>query len=481
MAFLIGLAFWLIPGVGTLMAYVVHRNGRVIPTARVLTPGHLQRIIDSVRGEKKAKVDKGIRVRLLDAQGEGVDKPSDPEELTQFDVVQEFLFDVLWKRASDADVKIGGENVRVAYKIDGVVSEQPEILSHEEAEQAMTYLKRIAGLNIDERRRPQKGRIRAGLLGQPGKPENLDVQTSGSTSGERLRLRVQQTAALLKLENLGFAPHRLSAFRKIVEKDTGLVLFAGPAESGLTTTQYATLRAHDAYLQNIYTVEDTPLIQIDNITQQTFGAQQPDASFARTVQTVLRREPDIVMVCRCDDRETAELVCRAGVEKKMYVAIQAASSFDAIGRLLALTDNPKLVASSLAATVAQRLLRILCPACREAYKPDEQLLRKANLPVDKIEHFHRPPSAPIVDKKGREIICQTCQGSRYVGRTGVFELFVVSDATRKLIAAGAPLKQIKSQARKEKMLYLQEEGLLKVMEGVTSMAEVMRGLRVNGK
>ena len=163
------------------------------------------------------------------------------------------------------------------------------------------------------------------------------------------------------------------------------------------------------------------------------------------------------------------------------MTMRASSTFDAIARLIALVEDPKPVAEVLVAVVGQRLLRVLCNACREAYQPDEQLLRKANLPVDKIEHFYRPPSEPILDKKGREIICQTCQNSRYVGRTGVFELLVISDALRKLIASGATANQIKSQARSEKMRYLQEEGLLKVIAGQTSMAEVMRGLRVDSK
>jgi type II secretory ATPase GspE/PulE/Tfp pilus assembly ATPase PilB-like protein len=187
------------------------------------------------------------------------------------------------------------------------------------------------------------------------------------------------------------------------------------------------------------------------------------------------------MIDQCEDRETAQVACRAAVEKKVYMAMRAANTFDAVTRLLALVEDPKQVAESLAGVVGQRLIRVLCENCREAYLPDEQLLRKANLPVDKIENFYRPPSTPILDKKGREIICQTCQNSRYVGRTGTFELLVISEPLRKLIAAGASSAQLKAQARSEKMRYLQEEGLLKVISATTSMAEVMRGLRVDAK
>jgi general secretion pathway protein E len=481
LAFFLGLSFWLVLGGGALLAFVVHRNGRVIPTARVLTPAHFQRVLQRARGNKKQKEDKGLRVKLLTEAGAGIPKPDEPEGLAEYDATQDFLFDVLWKRASDVDVTVDAEQPRVVYKIDGVITEQSGGLSLDEAERVISFLKRTTGLNPEERRRPQTGKLKAGLLDSPNKPEIVEVTTSGSTAGERLRLKVRKASALLKPEELGFSEECLAKFKKLVAVDTGLVVFAGPRESGLTTTQYATLRGHDAYLQNIYTLETAPLLKLDNMTQQVFDPAKADATYARALQTVLRREPDVVMVSECKDRESAEIACRAGAEKKIYLALEATNAFDALARLLALVEDPRLVAQSLAGIISQRLLRMLCPACREAYKPDEQLLRKANLPVDKIENFYRPPSQPILDKKGREIICQRCQGSRYVGRIGVFEVLEISDAIRALISAGKPLKDIKDQARKAKMLYLQEDGLRKVIDGTTSMNEVMRGLRMDGK
>ncbi len=418
---------------------------------------------------------------MIDSEGDPVDKPNDITELEPFDLAQDFMFDMLWKRSSDADVLIGSDSVRVVYKIDGVAQEQDSGLTPESADKLLTFLKTHAGLNVEERRRPQAGTMRVGLLGATGKPDPLDVVTSGSTKGERLRLRVNRTAGLMRLEDLGFSPPVLAKFTELVHADTGLVLFAGPPESGITTTEYATLRAHDAYLQNIYTVETKPLASLDNITQQTHKPNS-EVSYARLLQTVLRREPDVVLIDQCEDRETAALACRAAADKKIYMTIRAASAADGVARLQALVEDPKLVAGALLGVLSQRLLRVLCEACREAYKPDEQLLRKANIPPDQVEHFYRPPSEPILDKKGREIICQSCQNSRYVGRTGAFELLLVSDAVRKLLAAGAPSKQVKAQARAEKMRYLQEDGLLKVIAGKTAMAEIMRGLKSgNGK
>jgi len=479
-AYFLGMAFWLILAFGTVLAYVVHRNGRVTPAMRVLTPAHFRRMV-SGKGGKAIKEDRGIRVRLVDYEGNALSKPTDPEELERFDAAQEFLFDMLWKRSSDADVLISPESVRVVYKIDGVAAEQENGLAPDSAEKLLLFLKKSAGLNVEERRRPQSGAVRVALLGTAGKPEKLDVMTSGTTKGERLRLRLNRSVGLMQLEDLGFSEPVLERYRQHVHTETGLVLFAGPRESGITTTQYASLRAHDAYLQNIYTLESSPIHDLDNITQQVFDPTKADVSYARMLQTILRREPDVVLVDQCEDRETAQLACRAATEKKIYMTIRAPSTVDAIARLQALAEDNRSVAAVLVCVIAQRLVRVLCEACREAYKPDEQLLKKANMPADQIEHFYRPPSQPILDKKGRVIVCQTCQNSHYVGRTGVFELLSVSDEMRKLIAGGAAPKDIKALARAEKMRYMQEDGLLKVIAGKTSMAEIMRGLRSEGK
>jgi type II secretory ATPase GspE/PulE/Tfp pilus assembly ATPase PilB-like protein len=480
-AFFLGLAFWAILAGAPLLAYVVHRNGRVGQSQRVLTAEHFKRLMAGKTGAKADREDRGIRVRLVDHEGNTLSKPADPEDRERFDVAQDFLFDMLWKRSTDADLLIGNDSVRVVYKIDGVPAEQENGLTPDSAEKLLVFLKESAGLSVEERRRPQSGMMRAGLLGSVSKPERLDVITSGSTKGERVRLRVNRTQGLMALEDLGFSEPVLKRFRASVERESGLVIVSGPRESGITTTEYATLRAHDAYLQNVYTLETSPMQDLDNINQQVHDPTKTDVSYARMLQTILRREPDVVLIDRCEDRETAQLACRAAVEKKIYMTVRATNSVDALTRLQALVEDNRLLANALLAVVSQRLVRVLCEACREAYKPDEQLLKKANMPADKIEHFYRPPSEPILDKKGRVIICQTCQNSHYVGRTGVFELLSVSDGVRKLLASGAPANQIKAQARAEKMRYLQEDGLLKVIAGKTSMAEIMRGLRADAK
>ncbi len=477
--FFLGLAFFLLLAGGGLLAYVFHRNGRVVKQARVLTWAHVLRLAARAKGEKKEKVDKGIRVLLGTADGKAVKRPDDPTEREAFDEVQEFLFDTLWRRVTDVDLVVGAESVRVVQRIDGVASERPNSLSVETAGHVVNYLKKLTGLNPEERRRPQTGALRAGLLTDSVNLGRVEITASGSTAGEKLRLRVQSPAQLKRINALGLAEPRVESLRQLIKAPSGLVLFSAPKHNGITTTQYAVMREHDAFMQNLHTLEKAPLLELDNITQHKYR-HDPDISYARQVQTVLRREPDVLLIGECEDRETALLACQAaGDDKKIYLAIEAGSCIDALARLLAFVENPPIVAKALLGVVNQRLIRILCTTCRQSYRPDEKLLRKANLPADKIETFYRQPTEPILDRRGRETICQTCQGSGYVGRTGVFEILVVDKSIQALIAEGGPLKAVKVQARKNRMYYLQEEGLLKVIDGTTSLNEILRGLRVD--
>ncbi len=481
--FFVGLAFWILIAGGAMCGYVIHRNGRVVASKKVLTVTHLRNKVLGDPSKRQIVKDKGQLVQLADHTGEAVVFPDDPDEARAYQAVQDFLHDLLWRRASDADMLVGKEKYRLVCRIDGVASERPEGLPVEEGERVFRYLKRIAGLNEEEIRRPQTGRIRVALLSHTGEIGPSEVRTSGTTAGERLRLHFQTGPVLLRLHELGLAPQRLDRMAKqILGRPSGMFLLSAPPQNGLTTTQYAVARSHDAYMHNIHTLERHVLVELDNITQHVYEGSNTDVNFARTLQTVLRREPDIVMGGECEDRETAQVATRAAAEdRKIYMGIHAADTFDALSKYLSYMGDNELVAKALCGVVNQRLVRILCEQCREAFRPDPATLKKLNLPADKIERFYRPPAEHKQDRKGKNVLCPNCQGSGYVGRTAVFELLVVDDAVAKLIAGGAPINRIKAQCRKSKMYYLQEEGLLKVIDGTTSMNEVLRCLRANGK
>jgi len=479
--FAVGLAVWGALGGGSLLAYVLHRNSRVVPAARVLTSAHMKRLLGRGSERRKGGVSKGLRVRIMDHEGNFAECPQDAEEGRDFDALQDFLHDLLWRRASDVDMVAGKERYRLVYRIDGVAAEQQEGIPPEQGERVIRSLKRVAGLNVEEIRRPQNGKIQATLLSHEGDGGYTDVQTSGTTAGERLRLHIRSGPVLMGLDDLGVAKPRAKPLQELLERETGLLLVSAQPRNGLTTTQYAFLRTHDAYIQNIHTLERRLLLELDNMTQRIFDGSNVDVNYARMLQSVLRREPDVVLVSECEDRETAQIATRAAAaDRKIYLGLHAKDCFDAVGQYISLVEDNRLAAKALIGVVNQRLVRVLCTECREAFRPDPATLKKLNLPVDKIERFHRPPTEPKLDKKGNPIVCRHCQGTGYYGRVGLFELMVVNEKVSKLIAEGAPVNKIKTECRKNRMYYLQEEGLLKVIDGTTSMNEVLRTLRSNG-
>ncbi len=481
MLYFVGLGLFLLLAGGSALWYVVHRNGRVVANARVMTVDHFKRILSG--GKAKQLVDaRGQRVRLADNAGKVIQlSTEDPEEQLDYYAAQDFLYDMLWRRASDVDMLRNNDRYRVVHRVDGVASEKPDGVPLEEGDRVFRYLKKVAGLNVEERRKPQSGGIHASLLSQEGAMGRIEVHTSGSTAGERMRLRARGEVTVLRIHELGLMPQRLESMKELIARRCTMMLFSSPRGVGLTTSLYAVVRAHDAFLNNIHTIEKRPIADLDNITQHKYESSESKVAYARLLQTVLRKEPDVVMVGECEDRETAQIASRATEDRKIYMGIEAKDTFEGLAKYLKLVDDNELAAKALSAVVSQRLLRVLCTQCRQAFRPDPETLKKLNLPAEKIERFYRPPTEPILDKKGNEIICQNCQGTGYHGRTAIFELLVVNDNVSKLIAEGTPIQKIKSMCRRNKMYYLQEEGLFKVIDGTTSLNEVLRCLRSNGK
>lgn len=476
--FYLGITGWLFIAGGPMLGYIIHRNARVGPSAKVLTFGHFKRATGLDKSGQKSKSAKGVRIQLADHNGDYVEIPDEADEIVSYDLVQDFIFDLLWRRVNHVDLVTGKEKYRLVYKIDGVGTENPDGILPENGERIIRYLKKIAGLKVDEVRRPQSGMIEASLLSHEGKPGKTEVYTSGTTAGERLRMNVQSSAELLRLPDLGIASSRVNHVKKFLSKNHGLVIFSSPPGNGLTTSQYAILRSHDAYINNIHILENKSLVDLDNITQQIYDGPNTDVDYARTLQMVLRREPDIVMVADCDDRETARIATRAAAEnRKIYLGMQAHDTFDALRKYLSWIGDNNLSSKALLGVINQRLVRVLCQECREAFRPDTATLKKLNLPADKIERFFRPPSEPRMTKRGKEIICPECQNTGYKGRTAVFEIMMIDSVVSKLISEAAPINRIKTQCRKNKMYYLQEEGLLKVIDGTTSMNEVLRCMK----
>ncbi len=479
--FAAGFGLWFVLIFFPACIYVVVRNSYVDVSSRVFTPTHFRLLFQNLGKGQKEKMDAVERVRLTKDNGEKVERPGDKEEADAFEATQDLLFDAFWRRATEVNMVLRGESLKLSYRIDGVMTPREDLLEEEVAEDVLAFIKTISGLDPEEHRRPQSGSFHGGISGGQFKGSTeVEVNSSGTTQEERLTLDIVGEQNRLRIDDLGMTDSQKELFTKSCDEPGGLIIVSGPKGSGITSTLYAALRSHDSFMQNLLTLEREPLYDLENVTQHIYDSTKHEASYARQLQTVLRREPDMVLVSDCLDRETAHLAVKAACEgKKIYMGVQGRDSFDALKKVVSLAGDMDAVADAIHMVTCQRLIRKLCVACRVAYRPDQQLLKKANLPADKIEHFYRPPKPEeMVDAKGRQKgLCPNCQGSGYFGRTGVFELMEINDQIRELIRRGQSLNNIRAAARKNGMLYLQEVGLQKVIEGVTSMNEVLRALR----
>ncbi len=450
-------------------AYVIQRNAKVVPEARVLTAEHLSALF---RRDAAQSVELTTRLKLYNRDGKPVPPPEEGtlEEKLTYNHIQDLLYDVVWRRASDADITPTGTNSAVRFVIDGMLEKRPS-MERAITEKMIDKIKELAGMDTEDRRRPQTGQITADLASQP---IDINVAVRGSTSGQRMQLKIVQEAVRTRLEELGMSDDVLQKMQEISDLSEGLILVAARGGNGITSTLYSLLRANDAYTKELVTVEANPEVDLENITQNVYKS---DAEMPRVLGSALRRDPDVIMVDRCADGVGAATILEGAAVKKVMLGMKASDSFTALARWVKLAGGVRKAVEPLHAVICQVLVRKLCPACREAYRPDPEMVRKANLPADANAKFYRPPSKPLTDEKGNPVTCATCQGSGYLGRIAAFELLQIGEELRALIAGGANLTRIKAEARKRKMLYLQEQALRLVLGGVTSIQEVIRVTR----
>lgn len=448
-------------------SYVVTRNKRVVPEARVLTSEHIRSLFQRA---KSKHVDVVQRLKLYDNLGRPVFPPSEGahEEREAYNLTQNLLHNVVLFRASDADLTPTGARTAVRFVVDGVLQQRPAA-DPAEGERVIEFIKRIAGMDSEEKRRPQKGKI---ALEVGAVMVDAAVVTGGTTHGQRMQLRIVQEAARTSLDELGMADDLRQRVEEINSAPNGLIIVSGPRKNGVTSTLYSLMRQHDAFMLQLVTLETSPTVELENITQNTYRDQ---VDLTGRLASVLRRDPDVVVVDRCETAQTAGLIYEAAARKKVLLGVSADSSFKALAKWIKLgADQREAALAVLNVVLCQVLLRKLCPNCREGYRPARDLVSKLNLPAEKIEKFYRPPTRPLTDEKGNPITCPTCRGTGYYGRTGAFELMEVTDEIRELVAGNASLSRIKAACRKNKMLYLQEQALRKVIDGVTGIDEVIR-------
>lgn len=469
--FLVGLLLYVIVLCGVALAYVNHRNSRVSDFEKVLSAEHIKGLFSNPH----KKIDQASHgIRFITANGNDVPLPEPKsEELEGFMSACELVDDAVYNRADIVRLIPQKEDYAVVYEVDGTPSKM-DPKPREEVDAFTRYAKQLASLEVEEKRKPQQGRFTATM--PDGSQAQWEVNTSGSTAGEQIRLERVSELVSRNVDTLGLNENQSESIQSLREITSGVIIISGPKKSGVTTTLYTLLGNHDPFLNNINTLEKNPSGELQNITQFKYSLSDTGTEpYARRLQSVFRKGPEIIGVGDCEDAQTASLVSSAAANdgRIIYVAVEGNSVNETMEKWFKWVKDPKLIAESLVAVINQRLIRKLCIECRQPYKPNPAIFKKFNIPPNETNTFYRPGEIEY-DKHGKPIVCEHCQGTGFFGRVGLYETIRVSDSLREQMATFKSAQNYASAFRRSGMLYMQEQSIKKVATGETSINEVIR-------
>jgi type II secretory ATPase GspE/PulE/Tfp pilus assembly ATPase PilB-like protein len=382
--------------------------------------------------------------------------------------------EALSRRAEMIRLEPKGKVATASFFVDGVA--YPGDRMPAPAGMAITQmLKLLAGLDIKEKTKPQAGGIKAEY---DETPYEIRINTQPiKGGGERLIVRARNTNVQMETpKDLGFSDALVEKIRAIGSSKSGLILAAGSPFSGVTTVSLAIVRAIDAYLYSIFCLADLEGRDLAHINM--FKWNEGD-DFERTIQRAKRSDADVMYVDPLKTKEDARVVLENAGESAFIAEMPAKDAADAIARLCQLVGDPKLVAEHLKLIMSQKLIRLLCTKCRQAFRPNPKLLAKVGLPPE-TNVLYRPPRPDEDEEEDEEDICPKCGGIGYYGRTGLMEVIEMTEGIKKIVLAGADPQAIRAQVRKEKMQSFQSDGMRVVAEGKTSLEELQRAFRSQG-
>jgi general secretion pathway protein E len=381
-------------------------------------------------------------------------------------LVDSLLQQAVKERASDIHIEPFEQEIRCRFRVDDILYEPVAALPKALLPSIASRIKILGNLNIAEKRLPQDGRIRLKI---GGKDYDVRLSTVPVAHGERLVMRLlPRTTEMLDLERLGFSADHLKTWEKLIARPNGIVLVTGPTGSGKTTTLYAALSRINKTDRNIITIDDPVEIQLPGVGQIEVNPKI-GLTFAGALRSVLRQDPNVVLVGEIRDLETGEIAIQASLTGHLvFSTLHTNDAPSAVTRLVDMGVEAYLVASSLVAVLAQRLVRQLCTTCREAYEPDLDELAEIGLRTAGSRTIYRATG------------CPACHHTGYLGRVAIFELMLVDDAIRHLATQNVDAKVIKKQAVANGMRTLRSDGARKVLEGVTSVEEVLRATEEEG-
>ncbi len=394
--------------------------------------------------------------------------------------VSMLIAQAIMDRASDIHINAEGKIIKIRYRIDGVLREA-RTLDRDMHAPIVSRIKILANMDIAEKRVPQDGRFQAKITHAASGPVvssvfsgrgsfradddttvDIRVSTLPAIQGETVVMRIlSRTQILNSLEALNFNPDMLARYRKLIARPFGMVLVTGPTGSGKSTTLYASINSLDRKTNNVITVEDPVEYQISGANQLQVNPKA-GVTFASGLRSILRQDPDIIMVGEIRDQETAEIAIHAALTGHVvFSTLHTNDAAGAVSRLVDMGVEPFLIASSITGIVAQRLVRKLCEHCRKPFPASAELLRGLGINAASATFYHGEG-------------CPACKNTGYKGRVGLFELLEINEAIRGLIVSKAPVSGIKSAAARAGWKTLRQEGLLKAAAGITTIEEVLR-------
>lgn len=402
----------------------------------------------------------------LDALEEDLDK-KDLDEVDQEASVMKFVNQIIWEayqdRATDIHLEPMENDLRIRYRVDGVLHQTPVPPHLKRFQPAIiARIKVMSNMDIAEKRLPQDGRINVRIKG-----EEIDVRVSTvpTVYGESVSLRLlTRSSVLLGLDMLGLAPRDRRVIEHLIRLPHGIMLVTGPTGSGKSTSLYAYLSTINSIDKRIITVEDPIEYELAGINQIQVRPEI-DLTFAVGLRHILRQDPDVIMIGEIRDGETADIAIRAALTGHLvFSTLHTNDSAGAMTRLLDMGIEPFLVASSIEGIIAQRLVRRICPVCREPIELDKNLLKRSGFPEDEID------DAVLYHGTG----CEKCRKLGFRGRSAIFEILLMTDEVRKLVIERKDASSIKNLALTQGMRTLRDDGWRKMKEGITTLEEVLR-------
>jgi type IV pilus assembly protein PilB len=421
-----------------------------------------QRVLDSAS--------EGLQLQVLKDDNKGDDDSITVERLTSdispiIRLVDSTIYTAIQRRASDIHIETAEDAVLIKYRIDGVLQPAMQPIAKQHHSAIISRVKVMAELDIAEKRVPQDGRFKVRM---PGKTIDFRVSIMPSVHGEDAVIRILDKESIseqfteLKLDILGFPEQELKRFRKYIREPYGMVLVTGPTGSGKTTTLYAALSEIKTVEDKIVTIEDPVEYQLRGITQIPIN-EKKGLTFARGLRSILRHDPDKIMVGEIRDPETAQIAIQSALTGHLvFTTVHANNVVDVLGRFLNMGVEPYQFVSALNCVMAQRLVRLTCSHCKRPVRVDPKLLEESGL----------SPTLAQTHQFFEGAGCMDCGGSGFKGRTAICELLDLSDRIREMILARRPASEVKKAAHEEGMRFLRESAIEKVLKGMTTLKEI---------